>query len=404
MPRKVLTVAHVNSYIKQLMDKDYILKNIWVQGEVSNYKAHNSGHLYFTLKDESSAINCVMFKSYVQSLQRPLVNGMKIMLAGSVSVYERSGQYQIYVRQVKEDGVGDLYLAYEKLKKQLEAEGLFDQVMKQPIPAYSKRIGIVTSSTGAAIRDIVQVAKRRNPYVQLVLYPSLVQGASAKDNIVKAIHYFNAQKEPVDVLIVGRGGGSIEDLWPFNEEVVARAISGSTIPVISAVGHETDFTIADFVADQRVPTPSAAAEVAVYDYYETIHRMRQYRLRLNQWLELQVSGKKNTLEALTLRLNHQHPKEKFEKNYQYIAELEDRLNIHFKHNLNKRRHLLELYKSKLEGLSPTQRLRNGYAYLSDEADHKIDSISSLSIGDTFKLTLSDGTLHGEVTDIEKEGQ
>ena len=400
----MLTVGHVNTYIKQLMDKDYILKNVWIQGEVSNYKAHNSGHLYFTLKDDSSAINCVMFRSYVQSLERPLTNGMKIMISGSVSVYERSGQYQVYVRQVKEDGVGALYLAYEKLKKQLESEGLFDDVMKKPIPTYAKHIGIVTSSTGAAIRDIVQVAQRRNPYVQLTLYPSLVQGAGAKDNIVQGIRYFNGQKEPVDVMIIGRGGGSIEDLWPFNEEVVARAISDSKIPIISAVGHETDFTIADFVADKRVPTPSAGAEVAVYDYYETLHRVRQYRLRLEQWLAFQLAGHKSGLEALTLRLNHQNPKEKFEKNYQYIAELEDRLTIYFRQSLVKKRHLLQLYRSKLDGLAPSHRLKNGYAYLSDEGDHKIDSIDRLSIGDTFKLTLSDGTLHGQVTDIKKEEQ
>jgi len=290
MDSKVLSVANVNAYIKQLMDRDFILKNLWVEGEISNYKAHSSGHLYFTLKDGSSSISCVMFRSYVANLQSPLKNGMKLMVNGSVSVYERSGQYQIYVKQVREDGLGKLYQAYEALKKKLASEGLFEEEVKQALPQFVKCVGIITSDTGAAIRDIVQVANRRNPYVQLRLYPSLVQGPDAADNIVRGIQYFNSEEDPVDVLIVGRGGGSIEDLWPFNEEVLARAIVASHIPIISAVGHETDFTIADYVADHRAPTPSAASELAVYDYGEVLNRIRQYEGRLKQWLDYQVIG------------------------------------------------------------------------------------------------------------------
>ncbi len=402
MERNILTVANVNAYIKQIMDRDFILKNLWVQGEVSNYKAHSSGHLYFTLKDSTSAISCVMFRTYVQTLNRPIQNGMKIMVNGSVSVYERSGQYQIYAKEIKEDGLGQLFLAYEKLKKALEAEGLFDVSIKTPIPKYVSTVGIVTSPTGAAIRDIVQVAKRRNPYVHLSLYPSLVQGPGARDGIVKAIEYFNAQDNPVDVLIVGRGGGSIEDLWPFNEENVARAIAASKIPVISAVGHETDFTIADFVSDMRAPTPSAAAELAVYDYQETMHRIGQYKSRLNQWLDAQVVAKRRVLKEYELRLKHQHPMEKFEKKYQYIAELEDKLTLHIQRILTKKRHMLAIYQSKLDGLSPISRLKNGYAYLSDKTDNKIGSVNQLAVGDDFKLTLSDGMIIGSVKQIEKE--
>ena len=402
MNRKVLTVANVNAYIKQVMDRDFILKNLWVQGEISNYKAHSSGHLYFTLKDEKSAISCVMFRSYVQSLERPLANGMKVMVSGSVSVYERSGQYQIYVKQVQEDGVGRLYQAYEKLKKALDREGLFDQDRKQAIPRYVKEVGIITSGTGAAIRDIVQVANRRNPYVQLTLYPSLVQGPDAAANIVRGLQYFNELARKPDVLILGRGGGSIEDLWPFNEEVVARAIAASTIPVISAVGHETDFTIADFVADHRAPTPSAGSELAVYDYHETMATINHYEKGLQQWLMLQVAGKKRQLGEISLRLEHQNPKERFEKKYQYIAELQDRMILYMNRIIQGRRHKTELLAAKLEGLSPAKRLKGGYGYVSDKDHNKIDSVTMLGRGDSFMLTLSDGQIEATVDKIKKE--
>ncbi len=402
MDKKVLTVANVNTYIKQLMDRDYVLKNLMVQGEVSNYKAHSSGHLYFTLKDDNSAISCVMFRSYVQDLDRPLQNGMKIIVSGSVSVYERSGQYQIYAKKIQEDGLGKLYIAFEKLKMKLEGEGLFEPALKQPIPKYVKKVGIVTSQTGAAIKDMVQVSARRNPYVQLVLYPSLVQGNLASHNIVQGIEWFNRQKEKVDVLIVGRGGGSIEDLWPFNEENVARAIVASMIPVISAVGHETDFTIADFVADMRAPTPSAAAELAVYDYHETMRRIGLYQDRLKQWLEHQVVMNKGLLERLMIRLEHQNPKEKFEQKYQYIAELEDRLLLHMNLRLKDSRQKTDLLRSRLEGQSPFGRLKKGFAYISDEADRRIDSVDKLDIGALFNMTLSDGVVTGQVLEVEKE--
>ncbi len=402
MDRNVLTVANVNTYIKQLMDKDFILKNLWVQGEVSNYKAHSSGHLYFTLKDKTSSISCVMFRSYVASLDRPLQNGMNILVSGSVSVYERSGQYQIYVKQIKEDGLGRLYQAYEKLKKQLETEGLFSDVHKQSIPKYAKHVGVITSSTGAAIRDIVQVAKRRNPYTQLSLYPSLVQGQGAASNIVDGIKYMNATYPEMDVLIVGRGGGSIEDLWPFNEEIVARAIFESKIPIISAVGHETDFTIADFVADFRAPTPSAASELAVYDVREVIHRLGQYDNRLTQWMKLQLMMKKRQVEHITQNLKHLHPKEKFERKYQYIAELEDRIKLYMKQVMTRKRQQVKLLEGTLRGLSPTLRLTGGYGYVSDSNNNKIDSVAKTKVGDTITIAMYDGEIETEVKKVSRE--
>lgn len=403
MDRNVLTVANVNGYIKQLMDKDFILKNLWVQGEVSNYKAHSSGHLYFTLKDKTSSISCVMFRSYVGTLDRPLQNGMNIIVTGSISVYERSGQYQIYVKQVKEDGLGRLYQAYEKLKKQLAEEGLFNPEIKRPIPKYAKHVGIITSSTGAAIRDIVQVAKRRNPYIRLTLYPSLVQGADAAANIVKGIEYMNEHYLDMDVLIVGRGGGSIEDLWPFNEEIVARAIFDSQIPIISAVGHETDFTIADFVADHRAPTPSAGAELAVYDVVELKHKLGQYEHRLTQWIKLQLLAKKRLIEKLAETIKHLHPKEKFERQYQYIAELEDKLKLHMNRLMTYKRQRLEVLNVKLKGLSPTHRLTGGYGYISDMDDRKVDCVDMLKKGDHIKITLSDGEVTTKVEKVVKKG-
>lgn len=401
MDRKVLSVANVNAYIKQMMDRDFILKNLWVEGEVSNYKAHSSGHLYFTLKDSTSAISCVMFRSYVAGLSRPLKNGMKLMVGGSVSVYERSGQYQIYVREVREDGVGRLYQAYEALKKQLAEEGLFDEGRKRSLPMYARQVGIITSDTGAAIRDIVQVAHRRNPYVQLTLYPSLVQGPGAKENIIKGLKYFNEATAPVDVIILGRGGGSIEDLWPFNEEIVARAIAASKIPVISAVGHETDFTIADYVADYRAPTPSAASELAVYDHDQMVRSLRHYEERLRQWLDYQVVGRKKRLSELTLRLKHQHPLEKFERKYQYIAELEDRLNLHMTRLLKDKRQSLDLLSARLKGHSPYEKLHNGFAYISDNDAEKIGSVTGLKPGDSFSVTMHDGQVKASVTEIIK---
>lgn len=398
MERNVLTVMNVNTYIKQIMDRDFILKQVWVQGEVSNFKYHSSGHLYFTLKDDQSSISCVMFRSYAKTADVDIQNGMKIIVQGSVSVYERSGQYQIYIKKIVEDGVGKLYKEYEKLKKQLEAEGLFDKESKKSIPKYAKHIGIITSDTGAAIRDITQVANRRNPYTSLTLYPSLVQGALAAANIVRAIDYFN-HNLLVDVIILGRGGGSIEDLWPFNEEVVARAIYMSTIPIISAVGHETDFTIADFVADFRAPTPSAAAEIAVYEEALFKQQMNQYKHSINQLVLRQIKDKKKSLELLQTQLNYQNPLKRFERKYEYIAELEDRLKLYMERILNKKRHQVALEEEKLKGLSPYHRLKNGYAYINNGANNKISSVKQVKADDMITITLSDGKMIAKIQEV-----
>ena len=308
----ILSVFQLNTYIKRTFEQDFILKSLSVEGELSNFKAHGSGHYYFTLKDDKAQVSCVLFRSYTTGDERSLKDGTQVIVKGRVSVYEKTGQYQIYVSSIKKAGLGDLYIQFEALKKKLEQENLFDEIHKKPIPLYAERIGIITSETGAAIRDIVQVAKRRYPFVELILYPSLVQGNMAKETIVEGIQYFNA-KERVDVLIIGRGGGSIEDLWPFNEERVARAIYESEIPIISAVGHETDYTISDFVSDLRAPTPSAAAELAVFDYYKFMQQMQQYDLMFNKKIYQLLIAKKENLGYLQKRLDSLHPRKKIEE-------------------------------------------------------------------------------------------
>lgn len=399
MERQVLKVSHVNAYIKQLMDKDFILKNLSVQGEVSNFKAHSSGHLYFTLKDDESTISCVMFKTHVQNMDFEIENGMKIVVQGAVSVYERSGQYQIYVRKMMQDGLGRLYQAFEALKRKLTIEGLFNEDVKKPICKYAGHIGIITSDTGAAIRDIVQVAKRRNPYIKMTLYPALVQGQDAAPTIIQGIVYFNQEKK-VDTIILGRGGGSIEDLWAFNEEAVARSIYASDIPIISAVGHETDFTISDFVADLRAPTPSAAAELAVYDYYTLQNNLNQFELTIRQAMYRQLDLKKKRLELLQVQLSHQHPGLKFERKYQYIAELEDKMKMLLENILRRNKHKVNLLEEQLKGLSPIQRLKEGYAYLSDLKLNKITSVNQLKPSDKVMVTLSDGQVIATVDVID----
>lgn len=399
MEKQILGVSHVNAYIKQLMDKDFILKNLSVQGEVSNFKAHSSGHLYFTLKDDESTISCVMFKTHVQNAEFEIENGMKIIVLGAVSVYERSGQYQIYVRKMMQDGLGKLYQEFEALKRKLSREGLFDEDVKKPICKYAGHIGIITSDTGAAIKDIVQVAKRRNPYIRMTLYPALVQGPDAAQTIIKGITYFNQEKN-VDTIILGRGGGSIEDLWVFNEEGVARSIYASVIPIISAVGHETDFTISDFAADLRAPTPSAAAELAVYDYFTLQNNLNQFELTLRQAMYRQLDLKKKRLELLKVQLSHQHPGLKFERKYQYITEIEDKIKMLMENILRRKKHQVNLLEEQLKGLSPIQRLKEGYAYLSDLQFNKIISVKQLKSNDKVMVTLSDGQVIATVDVID----
>lgn len=301
MEPRIATVSQINGYVKKILDNNIILNNVWVKGEISNFKHHYSGHLYITLKDEGGVLKSVMFRTSAQSLSFEPSDGMKVLARGRISVYEAGGSYQLYIEEMIPDGVGELYIAYEQLKKRLDEEGLFDNRYKKSIPPFPKTVGVVTASTGAAVRDIINVITRRCPMTEIIIYPAQVQGSGASKSIVKAIEYFNAL-DCVDTLIVGRGGGSIEDLWAFNEEETARAIFNSHIPIISAVGHETDFTIADFVADMRAPTPSAAAEIAVPSMIELANRILTNKERISQSMIKRIENNKLILKLSLIHI------------------------------------------------------------------------------------------------------
>ena len=361
MAKNVYSVAQVNRYIKNMFTQDFMLNRIYVKGEVSNCKYHTSGHIYFSLKDESGAIACVMFAGDRRTgLNFRMQEGQKVIVLGSVSVYERDGRYQLYAREIVPDGEGNLYRQFELLKKELEEMGMFAPEFKQPIPFYSRTIGIVTAPTGAAIRDIMNITRRRNPYVQLILYPALVQGEQAADSIVRGIRTLD--QYGVDVMIVGRGGGSMEDLWAFNEEKVARAIFECQTPIISAVGHETDTTIADYVADLSAPTPSAAAELAVADYRQLISGLDLYRNQLADRLEQKIRSCRQRAEYLRLRLLQASPEYQIREKKQYTVDLLERLKRSMEQKLTDRKHRVALYAERLDGVSPLKKLQQGYSY------------------------------------------
>ena len=395
MTKNVYSVGQVNAYIKNIFIKDVILNRIYVKGEISNCKYHTSGHIYFSLKDESGAIACVMFAGNRKGLAFRLQEGQKVIVLGGVSVYERDGRYQLYAREIVLDGEGALYQQFARLKRELEEMGMFSPQYKKKIPFYSRRIGIVTAPTGAAIRDIINIARRRNPYVQLILYPALVQGEQAAASIVKGIQVL--ERYGVDVMIVGRGGGSIEDLWAFNEEIVARAIFECRTPVISAVGHEVDVTIADYVADLRAPTPSAAAELAVYDYRALKEQLVQKQWNLKRELQKTIKRYRTQTKQYEIYISHKNPKVQVQKQRQHTIELEEKMEIALKRKIEKSRYRLSVYAERLEGLSPLKRLGNGYAYLSDETGEAIRSIGQLKKGDTFQVQLKDGKALAAVT-------
>lgn len=397
---KTLSVLQLNTYIKRLLERDFVLKKVRIEGELSNFKHHGSGHIYFTLKDDEAQVSCVQFRSRVKGHEYELRDGDKVIVEGSVSLYEKTGQYQIYVSSMKKAGIGELYIQFEALKKSLQAEGLFDESKKKPIPKFAKTIGIITSDTGAAIRDIVQVAKRRNNTVQLILYPSLVQGSMAKHDIVSGIRYFN--EHPVDVMIVGRGGGSIEDLWPFNEEIVARAMAASTIPIISAVGHETDFTIADFVSDLRAPTPSAASELAVFDRYDQFHGLHLLEQQLRQRMDHKLHLMEQRLEHLTKQLYGLHPASQIELRGKEIKELKRRLHQLMHQRLDEKRYRLSLLGERIEGYSPLRPLESGYAYIQSERG-VVKGTQDVQSGDTLDIVLKDGVLVTEVKEVQSNG-
>ena len=377
MAAGIYSVEQVNSYIKNLFTQDFALRRIYVRGEISNCKYHTSGHVYFTLKDASGVLNAVMFRSQRQSLKIRLQNGMKIVAGGSINVYERDGRYQLYVQTVEADGVGALYQQYEKLKSELEEMGMFAPEYKRPVPRFGSRIGVVTAPTGAAIRDIYNIATRRNPCVKLYLYPALVQGEMASVSIAAGIRCLDEMN--LDCIIVGRGGGSLEDLWAFNEEETAYAIFHAETPIISAVGHETDFTIADFVADLRAPTPSAAAELAVFDYEAYLNTLRVRKNQLDVAVNMQLEQKK-----------------------QHLSQLKQRLEYGMQNRIKDCRHRAALCAGKLEALSPLKQLSGGFAYISDEEGKPVQSVRALSQGKVISLQFSDGKARAKVLSAENE--
>ena len=394
MMKNVYSVGQVNTYIKNMFAQDFMLQRISVKGEVSNCKYHTSGHIYFTIKDAAGTLNAVMFAGSRKGLKFQMKEGDQVVVTGSVEVYERDGKYQIYAREIELDGAGNLYQKFEALKQELEEMGMFAAEYKQPIPPYAMKIGVVTAPTGAAVQDIRNISARRNPFVQLILYPALVQGDGAVESIVNGIHALDALG--VDVMIVGRGGGSIEDLWAFNEEIVARAIFDCITPVISAVGHETDVTIADYVADLRAPTPSAAAELAVFDYRQFEAARLSYQALFNQAMERKTETARSRAEQYRLRLKLHDPQRNLREQRQHLADMEENLKRAMEQRLTGARHRLALLGGRLHGASPLSKISNGYGFVTDAEGKRLSSISQAVPGEKISLRISDGRIRAQV--------
>lgn len=399
MTKNVYSVGQVNNYIKNMFAQDFMLHHISIKGEVSNCKYHSSGHIYFTIKDAQGAMSAIMFSGNRKGLTFQMKEGDKVIVTGSVEVYERDGKYQIYARQIELDGAGNLYLQFEALKRELEEMGMFAGEYKQAIPKYARTIGIVTAPTGAAVQDIRNIATRRNPYVQLVLYPALVQGEGAAPSIVNGIHAL--ERLGVDVIIVGRGGGSIEDLWAFNEEIVARAIFECQIPIISAVGHETDTTIADYVADLRAPTPSAAAELAVYDYRTTMLELENRKRHMQMILARKVEFARERLSHYETRLRYLSPKNRLNENRRILMDLEECLERAMKEKLNEKRQRLLYLSQQLEVYSPLKKLQQGFSYVEDRTHKAIKSIEQVETGDKVTIHVLDGEIEATVSEVRE---
>ena len=396
---KVYSVGQINNYLKNLIQSDYLLRNFLVKGEISNCKYHSMGHIYFSLKDETGSMPCVMFKGNVPSgLKFELKNGQAVIVQGSLGVYEQGGMYQLYAKNIQLDGLGEgeLHLKFEQLKLKLYEEGLFDFEYKKPIPKFPKAVGIVTAKTGAAIQDIMNIARRRDPYVQLILYPAKVQGDGAAETIVNGIKTLD--KMGLDTIIVGRGGGSIEDLWAFNEEIVARAIFEAKTPIISGTGHEIDNTIADYVSDLRAPTPSAAAELAIPDIMSEIRKIDNLRNQLERAVKSRLDRYRLLNEKYIAKLEKLSPEQKLINNNLYLASLSDRMNgaIERKYALYERRLSVDI--ARLDGLSPTAKLINGFGYVSC-SDEPVTSAKKVKSGDEIEIVLHDGTILGEVSKV-----
>lgn len=403
LDQKIMSIGELTNYIKDILENDSLLQNIMVRGELSNFYSHTSGHLYFTLKDSDAQLKCVMFRSNARWLKFQPENGMNLIATGSVGIYPDRGEYQLYVRELQPDGIGALHLAFEQLKEKLQKEGLFDKKYKKPIPRLPRRIGVITSPTGAAIRDIISVIRRRFPHVEIVIAPAIVQGDEAPESLVQALKLIQEDKE-IDVIIMGRGGGSIEDLWAFNEEIVARAIFACPIPIISAVGHETDFTIADFVADLRAPTPSAAAELAIANYDELSKYLESIERRLEQYIINRIDKLAERVERLKKHPIFLRPEEVFLKPWQRVDELEWRLHRTMEHQIKLIKERCYGYFKQLESLSPLNVLIRGYSVTEKLNGNLIKSINDVTVGEQVKIRLQDGELKAIIEEVDKRQQ
>lgn len=395
--KNVYSVGQVNTYIKNLFAQDFLLERIAVKGEISNCKYHTSGHIYFTLKDATGAIACVMFAGNRKGLAFRMKEGDNVVVNGSIQVYERDGKYQLYAKEITLDGAGALYVRFEQLKQELAEMGMFAPEYKQPIPLYIRRLGIVTAPTGAAIQDIRNIAHRRNPTVQLILYPALVQGEGAAASIVNGIRALEAIG--VDAMIVGRGGGSIEDLWAFNEEIVARAVFDCSVPIISAVGHETDTTIIDYVADLRAPTPSAAAELAVWRREDAQDLTARKKQQMDERMDQIISQARRRADTLAMRLKYLSPENQLNTKRRYALELEDRLTLHMQHALQDAKHRLQLLAQQMEAASPLKKLGEGYALVTDEGGKTVREFAQIETGKKLTLHMLEGDV---ITRVEEK--
>ena len=398
--KNIFSVGQINRYVKNMFTQDFILQKIYVKGEVSNCKYHTSGHIYFSLKDETGVLSCVMFAGHRRGLAFRMKDGDRVVVGGRLDVYERDGRYQLYAKEISLEGAGALYERFLALKTELEEMGMFAQEYKQPIPAFIHRLGVVTAPTGAAVQDIRNISLRRDPYLQIILYPALVQGEGAADSIVRGIHMLDQAE--VDVIIVGRGGGSIEDLWAFNEEKVARAIFECRTPIISAVGHETDFTIADFVADLRAPTPSAAAELAVADFRQILQNIAGLRDRMQKAMQRRAELGRAQLMQYQMRFQYLNPEAKLRDNRQRLADLDELLRRAMKNRIAEERHMLGIYLERYRGLSPLYKLNQGYSFVSDREGNGIISTKQVHSGDLLEISVTDGVIEAEVRSSRKE--
>ena len=398
--KNIFSVGQINRYVKNMFTQDFILQKIYVKGEVSNCKYHTSGHIYFSLKDETGVLSCVMFAGHRRGLAFRMKDGDRVVVGGAVDVYERDGRYQLYAKEISLEGAGALYERFLALKTELEEMGMFAQEYKQPIPAFIHRLGVVTAPTGAAVQDIRNISLRRDPYLQIILCPALVQGEGAADSIVRGIHMLDQAE--VDVIIVGRGGGSIEDLWAFNEEKVARAIFEYRTPIISAVGHDTDFSIADFVADLRAPTPSAAAELAVADFRQILQNIAGLRDRMQKAMQRMAELGRAQLMQYQMRFQYLNPEAKLRDNRQRLADLDELLRRAMKNRIAEERHMLGIYLERYRGLSPLYKLNQGYSFVSDREGNGIISTKQVHSGDLLEISVTDGVIEAEVRSSRKE--